>query len=149
MELQKILFFSKEKWTVSYVPLNYLPIWCYFSMPFDFLIQTVYTCAFKNWIYSYCSVTCIFHRTIPHRHIYTYVSISSALDFSVSSFQQLFPSRFLLFKQCCINRACRHMHACLCVVLLLFPPGALFKVELLNQKGMYTLNFNKFCQIIF
>ena len=59
-------------------------------------------------------------------------------------FQQLFPSRFLLFKQCCINHACRYMHACLCVVLLLFPQVALFKVELLNQKGMYILNFNKF-----
>ena len=59
-------------------------------------------------------------------------------------FQLLFPFRFLLFKQCCGNHACRYMHALFCIMLLLFPQDVLFKVELLNQKGMYILNFNKF-----
>lgn len=107
-------------------------------VPFDFLIQTAHACVFLNWIYFYDSVTGSFHLTIFRGPINTYIPIIAALERPVSFNRCFLPGFSYSHRKKCPSM---DMRANLCVVLCLFPSDARFQVELLNQKGMYILNF--------
>lgn len=112
-------------------------------VPFDFRIQTLYTYIFKNWIYFYYSVTGIFSQT----SIYTFASLPHWKARVFFFFLTIVFVPGFVIKQWYRKHA-GHTHASLWVPRS-FPSDSLWKVELFNQKGMYILNFNKFCQIIF
>ena len=141
-EWQKILLFSKGKFSLSLLIIS----------QFDVTFLCLLFFSFKQHTLMFFKTASIFivlwlafftnqYSTDISIHMYLF-----PLHWTSQSlfFQLLFPFRFLLFKQCCGNHACRYMHALFCIMLLLFPQDVLFKVELLNQKGMYILNFNKF-----